>query len=253
MKGKRKVVLKRSIALAMSAIMTLGAPAVTAMAEEGDAMPESGSSSFIKADGKNLRTDYGRGEVINLRGTNAGGYLLQEFWMTPSGESAEVYDQTTILNNLTERFGEDEAKELVATWEEAYWQEEDFANCRAMGMNCIRLPFWWRNLVDEDGNYYGYDAEASDPYAKAFERLDWFVEKTTRRRLPNSSLEMKPEQTRSCTTVSGELSLTDMQVILRSQAMTFLTSLTAHTVTIHQDLQMSSIQSSGISMTKHIT
>jgi aryl-phospho-beta-D-glucosidase BglC (GH1 family) len=176
MRVKTGSLLKRSFALAMSAGLVLTSPGLTAMAEEGDAVEGNSSSAFIKADGKNLRTGYGTGDIINLRGTNAGGYLLQEFWMTPSGASEEVYDQTTIINNLTERFGEDEAKELIAAWEVAYWQEEDFANCKAMGMNCIRLPFWWRNLVDEDGNFYGYDEESSDPYAAAFERLDWFVD-----------------------------------------------------------------------------
>ncbi|WP_026521329.1 cellulase family glycosylhydrolase [Butyrivibrio sp. VCB2001] len=176
MRGKVTRILERGFAFALSAVLAMGAPGMTVMAEEGEALEETGGSAFIKADGKNLRTNYGQGDIINLRGTNAGGYLLQEFWMTPSGESADVYDQTTIIGNLTERFGEDGAKELIAAWETAYWQEEDFANCRAMGMNTIRLPFWWRNLVDENGNYYGYDEEASDPYATAFERLDWFVD-----------------------------------------------------------------------------
>ena len=142
MKGKRSKMHGRGFALALSAVLALGSTGVTAMAEEGETLEQSGGSAFIKADGKNLRTGYGQGDIINLRGTNAGGYLLQEFWMTPSGESADVYDQTTIINNLTERFGEDEAKELIATWETAYWQEEDFANCKNMGMNCIRLPHW---------------------------------------------------------------------------------------------------------------
>ena len=176
MRGKVTRILERGFAFALSAVLAMGAPCMTVMAEEGEALEETGGSAFIKADGKNLRTNYGQGDIINLRGTNAGGYLLQEFWMTPSGESADVYDQTTIISNLTERFGEDGAKELIAAWETAYWQEEDFANCRAMGMNTIRLPFWWRNLVDENGNYYGYDEGASDPYATAFERLDWFVD-----------------------------------------------------------------------------
>ncbi|WP_026506575.1 cellulase family glycosylhydrolase [Butyrivibrio sp. MC2013] len=175
MKAKTSTLLRRGLAFALSAAMTLTAPGMSALAETEDASLGSESSPFIKADGKDLRTDYGKGDIINLRGTNAGGYLLQEFWMTPSGESSSVYDQTTIINNLTERFGEEKARELIDTWEENYWQEEDFANVKRIGMNCIRLPFWWRNIVDENGNYYGYDENADDPYAEAFKRLDWFV------------------------------------------------------------------------------
>lgn len=35
-----------------------------------------------------------------------------------------------------------------------------------LGVNCIRLPIWYRNLVDENGNWY----------SNAFDRLDWFIE-----------------------------------------------------------------------------
>ncbi len=37
---------------------------------------------FLKASGKVLRDDSGNGALVQLKGTNVGGYLLQEFWMT---------------------------------------------------------------------------------------------------------------------------------------------------------------------------
>ena len=39
---------------------------------------------FLKANGKVLKNNYGQGDTVYLRGTNAGGYMLQEFWMTPT-------------------------------------------------------------------------------------------------------------------------------------------------------------------------
>ncbi len=165
----------RALAIVLSAATAITAPGISAIAET-EAPEQAQTLSFIKADGKNLRTQSGQGDIINLRGTNAGGYLLQEFWMTPSGASDSVYDQSTIIENLTERFGEDGAAELINAFEENYWTEADFANCAGMGMNCIRLPFWWRNIANEDGSFIGYDENAEDPYAKAFERLDWFVQ-----------------------------------------------------------------------------
>ena len=47
-----------------------------------------GSSDFIKADGSVLRTRSGTGAALNLRGTNLGGWLTQEDWMSPLGEFA---------------------------------------------------------------------------------------------------------------------------------------------------------------------
>ena len=126
---------------------------------------------FLKADGKNLKSNYGKGKVVNLRGTNAGGYLFQELWMTATKNTAKIRDETTIYQYLTEKFGKDKMYELIDVYQDAYWSEKDFDNCAELGMNCIRLPFWYRNLVDENNNYY----------ENAFERIDWFIEEAGKR------------------------------------------------------------------------
>jgi hypothetical protein len=46
------------------------------------------SDAFLKASGSVLRTESGAGSAINLRGTNIGGWLTQEDWMSPLGEFA---------------------------------------------------------------------------------------------------------------------------------------------------------------------
>jgi len=46
------------------------------------------SAGFIKASGNVLKTGSGTGSTINLRGTNIGGWLTQEDWMSPLGEFA---------------------------------------------------------------------------------------------------------------------------------------------------------------------
>jgi len=192
-----KRIRKAAKMIALSLALTLTAGVVPVSANEGflqdisetevsvsgdDTVSVSGlydaidAGDFLKADGKNLRNASGTGDIVNLRGTNAGGYLLQEFWMTPTAATSNVHDQNDIMNQLSERFGEDKMYELIDLYETAYWTEQDFANCAELGMNSIRLPFWWRNLVDQNGNWYGYDAAASDPYAEAFARIDWFVE-----------------------------------------------------------------------------
>ncbi len=48
-----------------------------------------GSADFIKAAGNVLKTNSGAGSTINLRGTNVGGWLTQEDWMSPLGEFAD--------------------------------------------------------------------------------------------------------------------------------------------------------------------
>lgn len=126
---------------------------------------------FLKADGKVLKDNYGTGNIVQLKGTNVGGYMLQEFWMTPTSTSENVKAQADILNVLTRRFGQAEAARLIDLYESHYFTEEDFDFCKSLGMNCLRLPFWYRNLVDENGTLY----------ENAFDRMDWFVEQAAKR------------------------------------------------------------------------
>ena len=126
---------------------------------------------MLCADGKVLRDDAGQGEVVQLRGTNAGGYLLQEFWMTTTKQSENVYAEEDVYAILEGRFGKETREELVALYQDHYWTEDDFDYCQQIGMNCIRLPFWYRNLVDDKGEFYeNWSA-----------RLDWFVEEAGKR------------------------------------------------------------------------
>lgn len=129
------------------------------------------SSHFLKANGKYLKNNYGKGETVYLRGTNAGGYMIQETWMCPTSSSTNVSDQTDIINTLTSKFGSQMAKTLIDTYEENYWTEADFDNCANLRINCLRLPVWYRNFVDENNNWY----------PDAFDRIDWFIEEAGER------------------------------------------------------------------------
>jgi aryl-phospho-beta-D-glucosidase BglC (GH1 family) len=141
------------------------------------------SLSFLKADGRDLRDNYGQGNIVNLRGTNIGGFLLQEFWMTPTNHSDKANAEIDIFKVLTERFGGKTMYELVDLYQKNYFTEKDFDNLAEIGINCARLPFWDRNLTDEKGNFYGYSPWARDPYTKAFERIDWFIEEAGKRNI----------------------------------------------------------------------
>ncbi len=173
---KMRRVMRSLLTFLVAAVVTFSMlPTVSFADEQENSYTAITANDFLKADGRNLRNASGAGEIVNLRGTNAGGLFVQEFWMTPTGDSANVHDQTGIMEKLTERFGEEAMFALVDAYEDAYWKEEDFRRVKDLGLNVIRLPFWWRNLTDANGNFYGYDENAADPYAYAFRKLDWFV------------------------------------------------------------------------------
>ncbi|MFQ9514772.1 MAG: cellulase family glycosylhydrolase [Eubacterium sp.] len=128
-------------------------------------------SDFLKAQDKILRNEYGMGSKIILRGVNAGGWLVQEPWMCPTKSSNTIQDQKTIESTLVSRFGEEKAQELLNTYQDNFWTESDFDNCENLGMNVIRLPFWYLNIVKESGELR----------EDAFTRIDWFVEQAGKR------------------------------------------------------------------------
>ena len=126
-----------------------------------------GSNDFLKVNGTQIRKQKGTGDIVYLRGTNAGGWLVQEDWMNPTNAS----DQKTMMTTLANRFGASKRDELVSTYENNYWTTQDFDNCAEMGMSVIRLPFTYMNLCDDNGNLK----------SNAFDRLDWFVQNCSQR------------------------------------------------------------------------
>jgi len=144
----------------------------------------SSSTDFLKSEGKNIRNNSGTGDIVHLRGTNVGGMFLQEFWMTPTQSvDNKCTAQGDIYQVLTERFGLDKALELIHLYEDNFFTEWDFDYCAGLGMNCFRLVLYYRQFVDGNGNYYGYDAAAADPYATAFAKLDWFIQQASKRKM----------------------------------------------------------------------
>lgn len=78
--------MRRTVLVAALVAATLVATVVTP-ATEADAAAIT-ASDFIKANGNVLKKNSGTGATINLRGTNVGGWLTQEDWMSPLGEFA---------------------------------------------------------------------------------------------------------------------------------------------------------------------
>lgn len=102
--------------------------------------------------------------IIQLRGVNFGGWLLQETWMCPvisldktvtvkNGED-DGWANLDTLDAFEKRFGKEKAAELFRSYQDNYITETDFKNVKDLGFNCIRIPFWYRNFMsDENGTY----------------------------------------------------------------------------------------------------
>lgn len=117
---------------------------------------------FLKTAGIEIRNNRGRGDAVYLRGVNLGSWLLWEEWMCPM-DSSGLKDALSARQTLISRFKEDGADAIIAAYEVAWITEQDFDNIAALGMNVVRVPFWYPNLLKEDGTWR----------ANAFDRLDW--------------------------------------------------------------------------------
>ena len=113
---------------------------------------------YLKVNGSEVRKNYGQGEAVMLRGTNAGGCFVSEQWMT----AVNYKDYKTASEILTNRFGQDVTQDLWAYYRSYMWSDKDFNNCADMGMTALRLPFTYMN-VDFNGNY---DFSALDDFIR---------------------------------------------------------------------------------------
>ena len=83
---------------------------------------------FLKIEGQKVTNR--KGEEILLKGTNLGGWLLQEYWMCPvkGSDKVEQWSNSETLDVLTERFGEEKTQELINEFQDNWITEDDIQN-----------------------------------------------------------------------------------------------------------------------------
>jgi aryl-phospho-beta-D-glucosidase BglC (GH1 family) len=120
--------------------------------------PDPIDQDFIRTYGTTLRkgpTDT-VGSVVVLRGVNLGNYLLIEPWLNGwvSGTITAVNesDYYTLRTVLEDRFGAADAQTLLQTYRDSYLTDADFDFLMRMGVSLIRLPIYYRDLQDDEGN-----------------------------------------------------------------------------------------------------
>ena len=117
-----------------------------------------------------------RGEKIQLKGVNLGAWLIWEDWLCPYEEATDHYD---VLTKLTERFGQEKAYELMDIYMDNWITEYDLDEIKAMGFNCVRVPFWFRNFYYDDNGTKILDENGEWD----FSRLEWVVNECSKREI----------------------------------------------------------------------
>ena len=112
------------------------------------------------------------GEKIVLEGVNIGNWLLWETWMGFVPEYTDDWAHYDTLEILIERFGEEKTAEIEKTFMDNFITEDDIAQIEKLGFNCVRVPFWYRNFMNEDGSWITTNHD-NNP---GFQRIDWLIE-----------------------------------------------------------------------------
>ena len=113
------------------------------------------------------------GNAVALRGTNFGGWLVQEGWMCPTEQTDTLSTDMTLYS----RFGKEKAEALIAAYQDSWITEEDFRTVKELGLNVVRVPFTYMNVyhhLSDEGELLHPDEFTlrEDP----FERLDFALE-----------------------------------------------------------------------------
>lgn len=144
-------------------------PATVAFSR-GKGLPD----NYLRTDGIYIRDHGGKGNIINLCGTNLGGWLLREGWMDPIGYDGNkgkgTMDDYVSRKLMISRFGEKYTDRLLDKYQKYYISSMDIEQINNVGMNLIRIPFYWKEILDTCGNVK----------PGAFKQLDWVIRQARR-------------------------------------------------------------------------
>ena len=119
-----------------------------------------------------------KGREIVLRGVNLGGWMIQESWMCPVyGIDRAWANLDTIMAMEGRGWTAADIQELFDAYQDNWITEDDFDLLKALGVNSLRIPFWYRNFMsDEHGAWInGDNGSIVDTKNPGFRRLDWAV------------------------------------------------------------------------------
>lgn len=102
----------------------------------------------LRFDGAHL-VDPG-GQIVPLRGTNIGNWLLIEPWMFGIFND-DIRDQHTFLSILESRFGAERTHELMEAHRLGWFTQRDANHIASFGFNAVRLPVHYAHMLTEDG------------------------------------------------------------------------------------------------------
>ena len=147
--------------VAIGVALLVGAGLYACSLTQPDVAVERGSSAtampFLRAQGRSVVNE--QGSVVQLRGCNIGSWLVIEPWLIGWSMPNELQFEKAVWDILGRRFGEANKLNLIRQFRETFFTREDVRRIADTGMNCLRIPLWWRATDDPA---YGGDIDYLD-------------------------------------------------------------------------------------------
>ncbi|AQR93159.1 RICIN domain-containing protein [Clostridium saccharoperbutylacetonicum] len=136
------------------------------------------ASDFLTASDGYLKNT--EGNIVALRGVNAGGWLIQESWMCPINGADRAWANLDTINAMKNRgFTDEQIQTLFNTYQNNWFTTTDLDNLKEMNVNLLRVPFWYRNFMkDENGTWITGSDLNSNP---GIQKLDWVISECGKR------------------------------------------------------------------------
>jgi len=137
---------------------------------------------LVSVDGSNwiqVAKGYGTRQVIPVNFPSVGARYIKiiqtgisSYYWTISELNVYLHvDEYSVRQKLSERFGNDTANNLFESFQDSYIQEEDLDHLAGMGINAVRVPIYWLELMNQDGTWK----------ANPWTHLDWIVNEARER------------------------------------------------------------------------
>jgi len=99
------------------------------------------------------------GQIVNLKGCNLGNWLQLEMWMFSYADKGYA-DQYEFIKTLEDRFGKQDAEDLMDIYRSNWIKNSDFDIIKSFGMNTVRLPFDYKLLMGSDSEPFSLKKDA---------------------------------------------------------------------------------------------
>lgn len=122
-----------------------GTPASASKTGPEDEIAQPITMPYLSVSGRRIVDESGR--PVQLRGCNLGSWLLIEPWMIGI-DSGQAGSEKEMWDALYRRMQSNDVQRLIKLYRDNFVTQVDFSFLKTLGVNAVRVPIWWRALMD---------------------------------------------------------------------------------------------------------